>query len=596
MAATAAAGAVGKRTLVEASYPPVQRRAEGAAPAGPETVKAAAAHGTSGAAGPLPHLDRIQQLFGPHNVTGVRAYVGGPAAEGAARMGAEAFATGDQVAFGAAPDLHTAAHEAAHVVQQRQGVQLKGGVGEVGDAYERQADEVADRVVQGRPAGDLLGQPAGAAANPGIQAKFRADGKPLSTEAAQQRIDRMRLTTAQCDELTRLNIAPHPEYDLDEEVQRLVAGAPGDPMWLLGQLRQWYGDLPVILQQSLEEAAGQGTPAMIRVIEQWMAQHVTEKQVGGKAAARLQAAHMAIATVKRKLAAGAGNQLMAVAASGGNASARATLAKPMVSSDKGTRSSDVARAAEIAQSGSCREYASLLYHELLALGVAPLRIVRSKGIDHTFVLIGSFELEALADCVAADAWPSVTQACLLEDHFTFQGQLVDGSVTPHHGAPQINPIKTKSALASALCGTGIDIHKLTFAPAATQGLGQIRYMFDDEPVIAGAVLQRDPAPQVPSQEAELARLTELGYGASASGGQGASSSVAGSSGPSSAIDVKAEILKIQESWEEHMNDDRAAGELAALARRAGEGARELILEGARQIDADVKEKVEKLLS
>jgi hypothetical protein len=51
-------------------------------------------------------------------------------------MGAEAFATGDQVAFGAAPDLHTAAHEAAHVVQQRQGVQLKGGVGEVGDAYE----------------------------------------------------------------------------------------------------------------------------------------------------------------------------------------------------------------------------------------------------------------------------------------------------------------------------------------------------------------------------------------------------------------------------------------------------------------------------
>jgi len=49
------------------------------------------------------------------------------------------------------------AHEAAHVIQQRGGVQLKGGVGEAGDAYERQADEVADRVVQGESAEELLG-------------------------------------------------------------------------------------------------------------------------------------------------------------------------------------------------------------------------------------------------------------------------------------------------------------------------------------------------------------------------------------------------------------------------------------------------------
>src|SRR5678810_542863 len=55
-------------------------------------------------------------------------------------------------------DLHTAAHEAAHVVQQRGTVQLKGGIGETGDAYERHADAVADRVVQGAPAGDLLDQ------------------------------------------------------------------------------------------------------------------------------------------------------------------------------------------------------------------------------------------------------------------------------------------------------------------------------------------------------------------------------------------------------------------------------------------------------
>jgi cell wall-associated NlpC family hydrolase len=73
-------------------------------------------------------------------------------------MGASAYATGNSVAFAKTPDLHIAAHEAAHVVQQRGGVQLKGGVGTVGDPYERHADAVADLVVQGKSAEGLLGQ------------------------------------------------------------------------------------------------------------------------------------------------------------------------------------------------------------------------------------------------------------------------------------------------------------------------------------------------------------------------------------------------------------------------------------------------------
>ena len=112
--------------------------------------------GTSGASTSLPHLDRIQQSFGPHDVSGVQAHVGGPATEASQAMGAEAYATGNHVAFRMAPDLHTAAHEAAHVVQQRAGVQLSGGVGQVGDTYEQQADAVADRVVAGQSAADLL--------------------------------------------------------------------------------------------------------------------------------------------------------------------------------------------------------------------------------------------------------------------------------------------------------------------------------------------------------------------------------------------------------------------------------------------------------
>ena len=66
-------------------------------------------------------------------------------------------------------DLHIAAHEAAHVVQQRGGVQLKGGVGEVGDAYEQHADQVADAVVQGKSAEALLDPYAGGAGQAGLQ-------------------------------------------------------------------------------------------------------------------------------------------------------------------------------------------------------------------------------------------------------------------------------------------------------------------------------------------------------------------------------------------------------------------------------------------
>jgi len=191
--------APGKRTLVEmlpqpASAPempttsaPVQRRAESIAPEPATTSKprptihdlfgrvqrkaasaepdAAAVHrsaqrGIATAASPLPHAAMIQQLFGRHDISGVKAHAGAEATSSATAMGAKAYATGDHVVLGEGADLHTVAHEAAHVVQQRGGVQLKGGLGNVGDAYERQADEVADAVVRGESAEALLGEPA----------------------------------------------------------------------------------------------------------------------------------------------------------------------------------------------------------------------------------------------------------------------------------------------------------------------------------------------------------------------------------------------------------------------------------------------------
>jgi hypothetical protein len=160
--------AVGKRSLVEETFgAPVQRKETGVAGA---DIHEAAQRGTQGPGGSLPHLEAVQRSFGRFDVSGIQAHTDGAAQQASHDMGAAGFATGHHVAFAGAPDLHTAAHEAAHVVQQRAGVQLSGGVGAAGDAYERHADAVADRVVAGRSAEGLLGEMAGGAGG-GVQRK-----------------------------------------------------------------------------------------------------------------------------------------------------------------------------------------------------------------------------------------------------------------------------------------------------------------------------------------------------------------------------------------------------------------------------------------
>jgi hypothetical protein len=121
-------------------------------------VHAAASRGVATSATALPYADQIQRSFGHHDVSSIQAHVGAEAAASARSMDARAYASGHHVVFNGAPDLHTTAHEAAHVVQQRGGVQLKGGVGQQGDSYEQHADAVADMVVAGRSAEALLTQ------------------------------------------------------------------------------------------------------------------------------------------------------------------------------------------------------------------------------------------------------------------------------------------------------------------------------------------------------------------------------------------------------------------------------------------------------
>jgi hypothetical protein len=156
------------------------QRAAGDSVGDSAAIHRTAGKGLGGASSSLPHLDTIQRSFGGHDVTHVQAHTGSAAANANKAMGSEAYATGDHVAFKySSPSLHTTAHEAAHIVQQRAGVSLKGGVGQVGDKYERHADAVADAVVQGRSAEGILGQMAGGSRgmNSGQSAQFEG-GQP----------------------------------------------------------------------------------------------------------------------------------------------------------------------------------------------------------------------------------------------------------------------------------------------------------------------------------------------------------------------------------------------------------------------------------
>jgi hypothetical protein len=116
----------------------------------------AATRGTQGSGKTFPFLSQIQRAFGRHDISHARAHEGTNAVSASMAMGASAFTVGHHVAFGSTPDLHTAAHEAAHIVQQRAGVKVPGNVGKVGDLYERHADAVADRVVRGESSEALL--------------------------------------------------------------------------------------------------------------------------------------------------------------------------------------------------------------------------------------------------------------------------------------------------------------------------------------------------------------------------------------------------------------------------------------------------------
>jgi len=161
-------------------HQPVQLHEAGSRETSDAETRVVAMQGVAGGGGALPHGDAIAASFGRHapKVEGIRAHVGGAAAEASSSIGAQAYTTGNSIAFASQPDLGLAAHEAAHVVQQAGGVQLKSGIGQAGDVYEQHADAVAAEVVAGRSAERLLDEMAGGGASSAPQHQVQRKDVP----------------------------------------------------------------------------------------------------------------------------------------------------------------------------------------------------------------------------------------------------------------------------------------------------------------------------------------------------------------------------------------------------------------------------------
>ena len=115
---------------------------------------------------PYPFLAEIQRSFGQHDISGLEGHTGEAARAANSELGSTAYHKGGHVAFGQAPTLADAAHEAAHYVQGVGATQLKGGVGRAGDVYEQHADRVAAAAVAGESVESLLDQTPGGSGSP----------------------------------------------------------------------------------------------------------------------------------------------------------------------------------------------------------------------------------------------------------------------------------------------------------------------------------------------------------------------------------------------------------------------------------------------
>lgn len=234
-----------------------------------EQIHQAARRGTSGSGAKLPHFERIQQSFGHHDISSIGAFLGPSATAANQEMGAAAFASGESVAFAETPSLHTAAHEAAHVVQQRQGLSLPGGVGKAGDSHERHADEVANRVVAGQSSQGLLDAHGGPTRAP--------SGGASQVQGTQVQ----RLEPEELGDSTSGNV-PHPTEDIAYFDIRdyTIDGEPYREIKLFNRHGEETGMITVrshkVGEHSYEKTTtytGSAEPGLFEAIDSWIGEH-----------------------------------------------------------------------------------------------------------------------------------------------------------------------------------------------------------------------------------------------------------------------------------------------------------------------------------
>jgi hypothetical protein len=116
-----------------------------------EGAEVAAAAGARSHQSDLPYRSQLESSFGV-NLGHIRAHSGSTASKACDAVGADAYATGNDVVFGSSnPSLSLVAHEVAHTFQQGgSGLKKYAKVGARGDSYEQQADQAAASVMAGQ--------------------------------------------------------------------------------------------------------------------------------------------------------------------------------------------------------------------------------------------------------------------------------------------------------------------------------------------------------------------------------------------------------------------------------------------------------------
>jgi hypothetical protein len=130
----------------------------------------------------MPYLDRVKRSFGGHEIGAIRVHLGHEASASARAFLSSAYTTGGHIVFDGSPSVRTVAHEAAHVVRGRFDGAIGRGLRSPDDPEEQVARAVADRVVAGRTAEDLLDRrpglgPSGGSPSPPWVVIHREPGK-----------------------------------------------------------------------------------------------------------------------------------------------------------------------------------------------------------------------------------------------------------------------------------------------------------------------------------------------------------------------------------------------------------------------------------